>query len=237
MKRAHRLVGLVLLAAATAAAQTPAPAPAGVRTFKVDDAWGRDTVRFETAAPMETIVGTTNQITGTLSADPNDLKGAGTNARLEVDLKSIKTGIEMRDGHTHKALGAEKQPKAVFTLTKVKSASAASLAPNAPVDAVAEGSFELNGVKKAVEVPLRITYVPKETTPFSKMRPGNFVRVTTTFPIALADFGVSRSGPVLMLQVSETAQVSVSILASDASPEEAEQYRQNAVKYMGKAAR
>jgi hypothetical protein len=35
--------------------------------------------------------------------------------------------------------------------------------------------------------------------------------------------------------VGETAHVTVTVLASDASPEEAETYRQGAAKYLGKA--
>jgi hypothetical protein len=41
---------------------------------------------------------------------------------------------------------------------------------------------------------------------------------------------------VLPLQIAETAHVTVMALASDASPEEAEAYRQRAIKYMGQAA-
>lgn len=41
---------------------TAQPVPSTVWEFKVNDAWGRDTVQFLTAAPLEDIVGTTNQI-------------------------------------------------------------------------------------------------------------------------------------------------------------------------------
>jgi hypothetical protein len=67
------------------------------------------------------------------------------------------------------------------------------------------------------------------------MRPGNFVKLVAQFDLKLADFGVERSGPTLPLQVGESAHVTVTALASDASPEEAEEYRQRAVKYLGKA--
>jgi polyisoprenoid-binding protein YceI len=135
-----------------------------------------------------------------------------------------------------KALGAEKAPVAVFTLEKIKSASAPGLEPNVPVDVVAEGTFELNGVRKKIEVPARVTFVPKGG-PFSQMRPGNFVRLSAQFDVKLADFGVERRGPVLPLQVGESAHVTVAVLGSDASAEEAKKYRDNAIKYMGKAAR
>jgi polyisoprenoid-binding protein YceI len=211
------------------------PEPVGaILQFTVDDAWGRDAVQFKTTAPMEDIIGTTNQVTGFLKADPRNLTGPGAAARLEVNLASFKTGIEMRDGAVAKALGAAKSPVAVFTVERIKSASANALEPNAPVDIIAEGTFELKGVRKKVEVPARITYVPKGG-PFSQMRPGNFVRLTAQFDFKLADYGVDREGPVLPLQVGDTAHVTVTVLGSDASAEEMKTYRDRAIKYMGKA--
>jgi hypothetical protein len=210
------------------------PEAGTVRQFTVDDAWGRDTVQFQTTAPMEDIIGTSNQVTGVLKADPQNLTGPATAARIEVPVSSFKTGIELRDGAVAKALGAEKNPVAVFTLEKIKSASVAALEANAPVDIVAQGTFELKGVRKSIEVPARIAYVPKGG-PFSQMRPGNFVRLTARFDFKLADYGVERNGPVLPLQVGDTAHVTVTVLASDANEEEAKAYRDRAVKYMGKA--
>jgi polyisoprenoid-binding protein YceI len=229
----RRILLLAMLALGRGLSAQPASTN-GVQEFRVDDAWGRDTVQFRTTAPLEDIVGTTNQVTGVLKADPKNLKGPATAARIDVDLASIRTGIEMRDGHVAKALGAQKSPVAVFTLERIRSASSNALEPNVPADALAEGTFELNGVTKKLEVAARLTYVPKGG-PFGRMRPGNFVKLVAQFDLKLADFGVERSGPTLPLQVGESAHVTVTALASDASPEEAEEYRQRAVKYLGKA--
>src|SRR5437870_8336153 len=97
-----RIVGMFafLAAAAIGSSQT-------VVEFKVDDAWGRDAVQFATTAPVEDIVGTTNQVTGFVRVDPKNIKGPATSARIDVDVASFKTGIEMRDGGVRKALGAE----------------------------------------------------------------------------------------------------------------------------------
>ena len=223
---------LLVFAAACAALEARAQTPT---EFKIDDAWGRDTVRFETTAPIEDIVGTNNQISGYVKADPANIRSAATAFRVEVDVAAFKTGVEARDGGVQKALNAEAHPKAIFTLDKITSSSAASAAPNTPVDVTGQGTFELNGVKKPIEVKARVTYVPKGG-PFSTMRPGNFVRISSAFDIRLADYGIERKGPVLPLQVGDTAHVTVSLLASDASPEEAGAYRQKAAKYMGKPA-
>jgi polyisoprenoid-binding protein YceI len=238
MKTIGVLLAAILATRDPLAGQQPAPtaAAAGVREFTVDDAWGRDTVEFRTTAPLEDIVGTTNEITGVLKADPKNLTGPATAARFEVVLNTIKTGIETRDGHVAKALGAEGNPVAVFTLEKLKSASANALEPNVTVPAAGEGFLELKGVRKKVDVTARLTYVPRGG-PFNRMRPGSFVRLVAEFDVRLADFGVERTGPVLPLQVGELAHVTVTALASDATPEEAKAYRESAVKYMGKARR
>jgi len=56
--------------------------PGAVRQFTVDDAWGRDAIQFQTTAPMEDIIGTSNQVTGVLKADPGNLTGPATSARI-----------------------------------------------------------------------------------------------------------------------------------------------------------
>ena len=230
---------VLALALASLAASLPdplagVPAPAGdVREFTVDDAWGRDTVEFRTTAPLEDIVGTTNQITGKLKADPKNIAGPATSARIEVDLTGIRTGIEMRDGHVAKALGADKAPTAILTLDRIKSASPGSLEPGVPSDLVGEGTFQLKGVSHKVDVKARVTYVPKGG-PFNQMRPGNFVKLVADFDVKLADYGIERKGAVLPLQVGETAHVTATLLASDATPEENQPYRDSAAKYLGK---
>jgi len=131
MRKARFVTVLILVAAAkVAAAQMP---PAGVQEFRIEDAWGRDTVEFRTSAPMEEIVGTTNRVTGVLKADPKHLKAATTTARIEVPLASIKTGIAMRDGHVAKALGADEHPKAVFQLDSVGTALSLTYRSASPV--------------------------------------------------------------------------------------------------------
>lgn len=84
-----------------------------------------------------------------------------------------------------------------------------------------------------VDIKARVTYVPKGG-PFNQMRPGNFVKLVADFDVKLADYGIERKGAVLPLQVGETAHVTATLLASDATPEENQPYRDSAAKYLGK---
>ncbi len=230
MKRILAVGILALLPAVLRGAPSESPA----RTFRIEDAWGRDTVEFRTSAPIEEIVGTTNRVTGEVTADPSQLRGRPATARIEVLLSSIRTGVGMRDRQVAKALGAAKHPKAVFTLDGIRSASENVLRPNSAVEVAGSGSLELNGMRRPLPFKARITYVPSGG-PFSRMRPGNFVKIVAEFDVNLDDFGVERRGPVLELQVAPTAHVTVTVLASDASPAEAAGYRETAVQYLGKA--
>jgi polyisoprenoid-binding protein YceI len=205
--------------------------PPGIREFRIADAWGRDTVEFRTVAPVEEIVGTTNRVTGFLRADPRNLRGPGTAARVELPVSSLRTGVSMRDGAVAKALGAPGHPVAVFTLDSVGSVSAAGLEPNRAVDLQGEGTLEMNGLRRQIPVEARLTYV-SQGGPLSQLRPGNFVKLVARFDVRLDDFGVARRGAVLPLQVGEIAHVTVSALADDASPEEREKYRQSARDYL-----
>ena len=104
------------------------------------------------------------------------------------------------------------------------------------IDLTPSAQLDLTRRRLPVGTTARLTYVPGGG-PFNQMRPGNFVKLVADFDVRLADFGVERKGAVLPLQVGETAHVTVTALASDASPEEARAYREKAVKYLGKARR
>jgi polyisoprenoid-binding protein YceI len=209
--------------------------PAFAVEFRIDDAWGRDSVQFRTTAPLEDVVGSTNQIKGKVTLDPKDPGAKGTEGRIEVDTRTFKTGLGLRDQHLAKTLKAAQNPGAVFQLNGIKSGPK-SLDPDKPADFVLTGTLQIAGVTKNVEVPAQIAYLPKKEVT-AKFRPGNHLRIKCDFDVTLADYGIDRAGPILKMQVGETAHVSLSILATDATDEELAGYREGAKKYLGNDAR
>lgn len=217
----RRAGGLVLLGwvLATAGGQ---PAAAGPGRFTADDPLGRDLVRWTLDAPLEQISGATSAIRGEITVDRENLRGAETQARFAVNVAGFTTGIALRDRHLRADfLAADRFPEAVFTLERVMAASADSLRPDAPVELTVAGTLELRGVKRSLTVPVRLLYMtapPAGAPPPIPAKPGNLLRVTAEFEVLLADFGVPRRG--LILQVGDTARVSVSVLATDAAPDD-----------------
>jgi hypothetical protein len=56
----------------------------------------RNIVKFESEAPLETIIGITNRIGVRLSLNPDDIT-KNVKGKAIVDLGSLKTGIDLRD--------------------------------------------------------------------------------------------------------------------------------------------
>ena len=79
----------------------------------------KDLFQFKSKAPLETIVGTTNQITGKIIVHPDDVT-KDLQATFEIDLASIKTGIKMRDEHLRdQYLETKKFPTAILTIENI----------------------------------------------------------------------------------------------------------------------
>lgn len=224
----HKIQSLFLVLALTAGvglAQSPVE-------FTAVDPIGRNTVQFKTSAPLEDIVGTTNKIAGEIKVDPQNLKSDQQFARFEVELASLDTGIGLRDRHMREQyLHTDKYPKAFFTLERIRKASAVKLEPNKPVTVTAEGTLELHGVKRAVEIPVKVTYLPESQSTMGKL-PGNLLRITSQFPVKLADYNVERP-QMVVLKVGETAHISLDIFATDANAQKLSMWMEQMKKMMG----
>jgi len=88
--------------------------------FGLDVTQNRDTVYFRSTAQLEFIEGKTNTLTGSFTFDPNNTT-AGASGVLQCDLRTLRTGIETRDGHMRERhLHTDKYPYAFFELTSVE---------------------------------------------------------------------------------------------------------------------
>jgi polyisoprenoid-binding protein YceI len=201
---------LVLLLAVTSFAQQTA-----TKTFYVNDTKKRDVVTFTSQAPLETIIGKTADVTGFITVNLDDIKGS-TKARIEVDLATLKTGIDMRDGHMRdNFLETAKFPKAVFELTKVDSISLNTIGDQKEVKAVLAGNFTVHGVTKAITIPATITYY-KESEQTAARAAGDLLHVVVNFDILLGDYGIKRP-QMLFMKLDETQKINIDFMGSTAA--------------------
>jgi polyisoprenoid-binding protein YceI len=190
-------------------------AQSGTKLFYANDERKRDVVTFTSKAPLETIVGTTGHITGMVETDPSNIMN--TKARFEVDLATIKTGIDMRDGHMRdQYLETSKYPKAIFELTKVVEAEQSRLENQKTFNLKVEGSFTVHGVTRPVTVPIKITYYSESEETKAKL-PGDLLRVDATWELLLSDYKISRPQFVI-LKLDDKQKIEIDVFASTGSP-------------------
>ncbi|MFQ5738631.1 MAG: YceI family protein [Acidobacteriota bacterium] len=183
--------------------------------FKAADPLGRNTVYFLTTAPLEDIVGMTNEISGLVRVDPDNLESDEIRAVFEVKMSSLNTGIALRNADLReKYLHTNDFPKAVFRLEKILESSAPRLTSTQPVSMRVAGTFELHGVKREIEVPVKATYIPQ--TPVTQFKlPGNLLRVSTEFEVRLKDYNIEIP-EMLFLRVGKVVHVKLDLFATDA---------------------
>ncbi len=187
--------------------------------FVVQDPMNRNSVTFNSTAPLEDIVGTSNQIKGQLVFDPAN-PSAGGHGELMVPVKSLNTGIPLRDEHLASSdwLNADEHPAIQFAIVEVKNIKEVKNTKDAKTfDVTAVGDFSLNGTTKRISVPARITYM-KESEMTKQRLPGDLLAARTTFDVALADYGITGPDGMNLIgsKVGERVEVNLSLVASSA---------------------
>lgn len=200
---------LIVFFAAGAYAQTT------TKTFFANDGKRRDVVTFTSKAPLEMIVGTTGHIVGFVETDPTNVMN--TQARFEVDLTTVKTGIDVRDGHMRdQYLETAKYPKAIFELTRVVEAAQTALENQKSNALLVEGNFSVHGITKTITIPLTITYYQESEQTKGKL-PGDLMRIEAAWSILLSDYKITRPQFIIM-KLDDKQKIDIDVFASTGSP-------------------
>jgi polyisoprenoid-binding protein YceI len=163
-------------------------------------------VRFTLNAPLDSILGSSKRIAGTVKLDP--AAWASGTGRVEVDLSSFRTGVALRDEDLRdQFFEADRFRSAVLTINNFDRISPAQLTPDQDFQAEAVGIFSLHGIER----PVRVSIAGHATEQGGQQ----ILAVRGTFSVALADYRIQRPSR-LFLKVGEVAQVDFS--AAFASP-------------------
>ena len=205
-------------ALATMPAVNPCHAKFGT-VFYIADPMGRNSISFESRAPLEDIVGTTNQIAGYLVFDPkNPTKGG--RGQFTVATASLTTGIPLRDEHLQGEdwLDAKSYPVISFGLEDVKDVKVVKEASSYKTyEMNVGGPFSLHGKTTQIEILARITYLPESEQTRQKL-PGDLLAGRASFEVALKEFGIKGAKGVVGSKVSEMITVNVSFMATNVKP-------------------
>jgi len=200
-----KTIGLLLLAGAMLL---------NAQTFKASGD-SRNQATFESNAPLEDIIGVSNNLEAVAMINPADLSMA--KGKVKVNLNDLKTGIDLRDEHLRSEmwLNTEKYPDATFMLKIISGAS--SLADGKKTEVQLHGTFTTHGVSKDIVAPAELTYFKESEKTKAKIA-GNLLKVKAEFEIKLSDYGVSIPSMVVG-KVDENIVIGVNFIASDAGTE------------------
>lgn len=208
MKQTLSIFAVIMIFTASVFAQGFKVKASGEQNFKFTD--NKNQATFFSTTPFEDITGLTNDVKGSVIFNVSDLKTLKGN--LTVPVASIKTGIEMRDGHLQSAgwLNAESYPEITF---EIKNTSDIKSVADNKVTAKVTGNFSLHGVTKEVIADATLTYLDESEQ--TKMRAaGDLLGVQAKFNVKLSDYGVNNK--LVGQKVSENIEVSVNVVGSNA---------------------
>lgn len=157
--------------------------------FDFKDPKGVNNIVFKLDAPLESISGTTNGISGIISADPaepEDIEG-----KIIVDARTLSVPNPLMQEHM---LGAEwldtaKHPEITFEIKEVLNSKKEGNTGTAEV----KGIFTMKGISKEVLVPVSVTYLPGRLTDRTGGKvEGDLLVVRTNFQINRGDYGIKQ---------------------------------------------
>lgn len=196
--------------------------------FFVDDPMTRNGVLVMSRAPLETILVRTNDVTGEIELDPQDVTDR-PRVSFQVPVESLDTGIPLMNDvmRGDRWLDAAKHPSIRFTLGRVTSPAArTALADGQTLRVEGEGTLELRGASKTVPVRAEITWRGKSENTARRL-PGDVLHVVARFDVSLPTFGIeSHLAPTSLDKVAGTLQVEVDVFASTERPQVAADMQQ-----------
>ncbi len=173
-------------------------------TFHFGKSGQRTNITFESETDFEVILGSTNEISGDVTADLT----AGTGRlELEVPVASLRTGIAARDKHLQSKnwLNAKQFPLLSFVSSKVEKLSRGKWEVT--------GTFTMHGVSKEITVTVDVRSIPAAVAKKAGLEKGDWIRVNVPFELKLSDFGVKVSGRAAA-KVNDTWKVRILAFAT-----------------------
>ncbi len=157
-------------------------------TFDFTDPKGVNNIAFHLDAPLESISGSGNGFSGTLTTDPETFEEFS--GKLVVAAASLQTGNAMMNAHMlgEKWLDAKKYPDITF---EVKTISGL-VKDGATATGEVSGVLTLHGVSKEIVAAAKVTYLPgrlKDRVPDAE---GDLLVIRSEFTVNRGDFDIQK---------------------------------------------
>ena len=194
-----------LLSLATAVYAAP-------QTFDFKDPKGVNNAVFKLDAPLESVNGSANGISGTVTFDPEN--PAATTGKIIVAGESLTVPNPMQKEHLHSAtwLDTAKYPEITF-----ESKSLANVKTDGDVTtAEVTGTFTLHGVSKEITAPIKLTYLKDKLGARVPNMKGDLLVIRANFTINRNDFNIQKGQ--FEDKVADDIELTLSIAGASPKP-------------------
>lgn len=164
---------------------------AGPQTFDFKDPKGVNNAVFKLDATLESINGSANGISGTVTFDPEN--PAATKGRIVVSTASLHVPNPMMKEHLHSALWLDvaKYPEIVFETVALKNMKTTGDTTTADV----AGKFTVKGITQTITAPAKLTYLKDKLGQRVPNQKGDLIVIRATFAIKRTDYGINPTAP------------------------------------------
>jgi len=167
---------------------TTAAAYAAPETFDFKDPKNINNAVFKLDAPLESVNGSANGITGTVSFDPEN-PGA-TTGKIVIASESLTVANPLQKEHLHGPnwLDVAKYPEISFEAKSLANVKTDGNTTTADVT----GTFSLHGVSEDITVPVKFTYLPDKLSARVPSLKGDLLVIRANFSINREDFNIEK---------------------------------------------
>jgi polyisoprenoid-binding protein YceI len=167
---------------------TTAAAYAAPETFDFKDPKNVNNAVFKLDAPLESVNGSANGISGTVSFDPEN-PGA-TTGKIVIASESLTVANPMQKEHLHSAnwLDVAKYPEISFEAKTLANVNTTGDTTTADVT----GTFTLHGVSKEITAPVKFTYLKGRLGDRVPHMTGDLLVIRANFSINREDFNIQK---------------------------------------------
>lgn len=179
-------------------------------TFDFKDPKGVNNAAFKLDAPLESVNGSANGISGTVQFDPAD--PSTTSGKIVVDAKTLMVPNPMMKQHLHSDMWMDtaRYPEIRFETKELKNVKTSGINTTAEVT----GKLTIRGTTREITVPVKFTYLKDKLSQRVPNLKGDLLVIRANFTIKRADFGIN-SGQ-MEDKVSDEIELTLSVAGAAA---------------------
>ena len=199
----NTLLTLISLASVTSALAAP-------QTFDFKDPKGVNNAVFQLDAPLESINGSANGVSGLVKFDPEN--PAQTRGTIQVTAASLHVPNPTMKEHLHgeQWLDVTQFPEIRFEAKQLKNVK--TTGNNTTADAV--GTITIKGVTREITVPVKLTYLKGKLSQRVPNQEGDLLVIRSNFTVKRSDFGINAGAAED--KVSEEIELTLSVAGAAA---------------------